>query len=154
MLDRNLYVRYGRAAEIDFKIGSIRKAIKHGNPNKRYMLITTENEKEYFVNLIEARWLVLQSPDKYRPVTQEDVDAEISTRGHRIKGGKWAEVIKESENAFVISFRDQVYTLIKQKVADDNCMDTMDFRSEDDTQANTEITEPQHQPNQEEQLIH
>lgn len=154
MLDRNLYVRYGRAADLDSKIGSIRKSLKHVNPKKRYMLITTENEKDYFVNLIEARWLVLQSPDKYRPVTQEDVDAEIPTIGRRIKGGKWAEVVKESENAFVISFRDQVYTLIKHKAAEDNGVGVVDIRSEDDTQTNTEITEPQLQPTQEEQLIH
>lgn len=112
----NLSAKYGRVPELDCKVGNVREVIKNGNPNKRYFLITNENTKEYFVNLIDARFILKHHSELYRDVTTDDLQEELSTRGTRIKGGKYATVVEESFDYFTIKFRDIKYNVPFQSV--------------------------------------
>lgn len=108
----NLSAKYGRIAELDSKVGNIRGLIKSCNPARRYLLITNENVKEHFVNLIEARWTLKQHLDMYREITEDDLAIEVSEHPKRIKGGKSAKIIEVLTDRFVVEFRGIKYEVL------------------------------------------
>lgn len=79
----NLSSKHGKCTSLDSKVGNVRTVLKNGNPNKRYFVIPVGgDEKQYFVNLIEARWLIKQTPDAYREITQDDQRFETYRAWH------------------------------------------------------------------------
>jgi hypothetical protein len=108
----NLSARYGRVVELDSKVGNIRGLIKSCNPSRRYVLITNENVKEYFVNLIEARWILKHHSDFYREITDDDLLAELGAQPKRIKGGKKVAIVEEATEHFIVEFRGIKYPVL------------------------------------------